>query len=398
MTKPNSTRPRPDDLGRRYIRLAHALEAHQPDFIDGYGGPAELADLTLRPTSELLSEAQALHHDVQSETDPTRRTFLDRQVRAMHTLARMLNGEALPYAEEVRGLYDIDPERADLAELDAALRELDTALPGRGSLEEREAAVRSRVTVPLSELMRVSEAILTELRRRTADQYDLPDGENFSFELATNKPWGGYSRPLGNLRSSVAINTDLPVILTGLPDLLAHEVYPGHHAEHAIKEARLVWELGWFEHNIQLINAPEGVITEGIAMNALDAVMTPYEVSDWLTGDLSKVAGIDPDAVREALRLAHIKEQFRGLSGHAAMMLYQDGASQREVLDFFRHYNAATLERAQKSLEFISQPTFRGYIFTYSVGRRLVREAIERGAVTFGQLLSEALTPGALRP
>ncbi|GAA4013864.1 hypothetical protein GCM10022631_26960 [Deinococcus rubellus] len=398
MTNPSPNRPRPDDLARRYIRLAHALEAHQPDFIDGYGGPADLADRTLRPASELLSEAQALHNDVQSEPDPTRRTFLDRQVRAMHTLTRMLTGETLPYAEEVRGLYDIEPERADLAELDTALRELDTALPGRGSLEEREAAVRSKVTVPPSELMRVSGAILTELRRRTASRYDLPDGENFSFELATNKPWGGYSRPLGNLQSYIAINTDLPVTLTGLPDLLAHEGYPGHHAEHAMKEARLVWELGWFEHNIQLINAPEGVITEGIAMNALDAVMTPGEVTDWLTGDLAKVAGIDPDAVREALRLAQLKEPFKGVSGHAAMMLHADGAPAKEVLDFFRHYNAATPERAQKSLEFISQPTFRGYIFTYSVGRRLVREAIERGAVTFGQLLTEALTPGALRP
>ncbi|WP_161882676.1 DUF885 domain-containing protein [Deinococcus alpinitundrae] len=399
MTKPASAAlaPVPDDLARRYIRLAHALDAHSPGFIDGYGGPDDLADRTLRPTTDLASEAGALHHDVQAEPDPSRRAFLVAQTRAMHTLARMLAGERLPYADEVRGLYDIDPVRADLSELDTALKELDAALPGKGSLEEREEAVRSRVTVSPGELLRVAEPILSELRRRTAQQFGLPDGENFSIGLVKNQPWSGYNWPLGNLQSRIDINTDLPVTLTGLPDLLAHEGYPGHHTEHAAKEARLVREKGWFEHGIQLINAPECVVSEGIAVNALDAVMTPDEVAAWLTGDLASVAGIDPDAVREALRLAQLKEKFKGVSGHAAMLLHADGAPEKEVLDLFRHYNAATPQRAQKSLEFIAQPTFRAYIFTYSVGGTLVREAVKRGTVTFGQLLTEPLTPGALR-
>ncbi len=399
MTKlaPGTLDPAPDDLARRYIRLAHALDAHSPGFIDGYGGPAELTDRTLRPAADLLGEAGALHHDVQAEPDSSRRAFLVAQTRAMHTLARMLGGEKLPYAEEVHGLYDIEPERADLSELDAALKELDAALPGKGSLEEREEAVRSRVTVAPGELLRVAEPILSELRRRTARNFNLPDGENFSIGLVTDKPWSGYNWPLGNLQSRIDINTDLPVTLTGLPDLLAHEGYPGHHTEHAVKEARLVREKGWFEHGIQLINAPECVVSEGVAVNALDAVMTPGEVEAWLTGDLAQVAGIDPDAVREALRLARLKEKFKGVSGHAAMLLHADGAPEKEVLDFFRHYNAATPQRARKSLEFIAQPTFRAYIFTYSVGGRLVREAVKRGAVTFGQLLTEPRTPGALR-
>lgn len=397
MTEPGPVHPSPDDLARRYIRLAHALDAHSLGFIDGYGGPAELADRTLRPAPELVGEAGQLQADVQHEPNPLRRAFLVAQTRAMHTLARMLAGEQLPYAEEVRGLYDIEPVRADLGELDTALRELDAALPGRGSLEEREEAVRSKVTVPPGELLRVAAPILSELRRRTARQYGLPDGESFSIGLVTNKPWSGYNWPLGNLQSRIDINTDLPVVLTGLPDLLAHEGYPGHHTEHAIKEAQLVREKGWFEHSIQLINAPECVVSEGIAVNALDAVMTQGEVADWLTGDLARVAGLHPDAVREALRLARLKEKFKGVSGHAAMMLHADGAPEQEVLDFFRHYNASTPERAKKSLEFIAQPTFRAYIFTYSVGGRLVKEAVKRGALTFGQLLSEPLTPGALR-
>ncbi len=387
----------PDALAARYIQLAHALDAHSPGFIDGYGGPAELADRTIRPTDVLKTEAEQLHADVQHESDAVRRTFLETQTQAMHTLARMLDSEALPYAEEVRGLYDIEPERANLSELDAALKELDAALPGSGSLEEREERVRTRVTVAPGELLRVAEPILSELRRRTAHQFGLPNGENFSISLVQNKPWSGYNTPLGNLQSHIEINTDLPVALTDLPDLLAHEGYPGHHTEHATKEAVLVREKGWYEHSIQLINAPECVVSEGIAVNALDAMMSREEVQAWLSSELAKVVNINPDAVRDALRVAGLKEKLKGVSGHAAMLLHADGASEKEVLDFFRHYNASTPERAQKSLEFISQPTFRAYIFTYSVGGRLVKDAVKRGAVTFGQLLQGPRTPGELR-
>ncbi|TSA83712.1 DUF885 domain-containing protein [Deinococcus detaillensis] len=386
----------PDDLARRYIRLAHHLDAHSPSFIDGYGGPAELADRTLRPVAEVKAELEALQDDVQNEPDATRRTFLEAQTRAMHTLARILGGEKLPYEKEVRGLYGIDPVRADLSELDAALRELDAALPGTGRLSEREEAVRARVTVEPENLLRVAEPIVTELRRRTQQQLGLPDGENFSIGLVNNQPWGGYNWPLGNLQSRIDINTDLAVALTSLPDLMAHEGYPGHHTEHATKEAELVRGRGWFEHSIQLINAPECVVSEGIAMNALTAVMSEQEVGEWLTGELASVAGLEPEAVQAALHLARLKEKFSSVSGHAAMMLHQDGASQREVLDFFQHYGA-TEERAQKSFDFIAQPTFRAYIFTYSVGSGLVRQAVERGAVTFRELLREPKTPSDLR-
>ncbi|AWN24469.1 hypothetical protein DKM44_04280 [Deinococcus irradiatisoli] len=391
------TLPAPDALAERYIRLAHALDAHLPGFIDGYGGPADFADRTVQNPAQLRGEAQNLLLLAEQEPDAARRTFLTAQLRAMHTLTRMLGGEALPYSEEVRGLYDISPQRADLTQLDEALRELDAALPGRGELSEREEALRARVTVPPHDLLRVAEPILAELRRRTASAYGLPNGENFSIGLVTGKPWGGYNWPLGNLQSRIDINTDLPVPLTGLPDLLAHEGYPGHHTEHASKEAQLVRGRGWYEHSIQLINAPECVISEGIAVNALDAVMAPDEVAGWLSGDLARVAGVESEAVQAALRLARLKEAFKGVSGHAALMLHEEGAPAAEVLDFFRHYASATPERAQKSLDFISQPNFRAYIYTYSVGGQLVKDALERGAVTFGELLSAPMTPGELR-
>lgn len=386
------------DIAERYIRLAHAIDAQREGFVDGYGGPEEWADRTPRDPAKLRAEAEALLRDVAGVEDRARRTFLTVQTRALHTMTRLLSGETLPYAEEVRGLYDIDPVRADVANLEAALSALDTTLPGTGSLVEREQALRARVVVPREDILRVADPILAVLRDRTREHFGLPNGEDFSIGLVRDRPWSGYNWPLGNLQSRIDINTDLPVLLPNLPDLLAHEGYPGHHTEHATKEARLVRERGWHEHSVQLLGAPECVVSEGIAVNALSTVMSREEVEAWLTGELAEVAGLDPGDVRAYLAASRAREGLKGVGGTAALMLHEGGAPEAEVLAFLTRYGVASEERARQSLRFISQPNFRAYIFTYSVGDELVKGWLGQGGPgSFARLLTEPLTPGDLR-
>lgn len=386
------------NIAERYVRLAHGIDAHVPHFIDGYSGSQEWADKTPRSPAELLKEAQAFLQAVEDVPDAGRREWLRTQGQAMHTHARLLTGEKVPFAEEVRGLYDIDPLTAPLDELDSALKAFEDALPGTGSATERLERLRDRVTLDNADVLRVAEPILHELRRRTADLYGLPAGENFTIHLVTDKPWGGYNWPLGNLKSLIELNTDLPVALTGLPDLLAHEGYPGHHTEHATKEARLVRELGWQEHHLQLLNAPECVVSEGVAVNALRTLMTRDEERDWLTGDLARVAGLDPQDVQAMLTVNELQANLKGVNAEAAMRLFEDGHPEAEVLDFLRHYGGVDDARARKSLEFITQPTLRAYIFTYPVGAELVKGVLDReGTAGFRRLLREPVTPGQLR-
>ncbi|MFC4637588.1 hypothetical protein [Deinococcus hohokamensis] len=385
------------DIAERYIRLAHAIDAHAPGFIDGYGGPEAWADRTVRDPQTLRAEAQDLRARVQGVPEAERRQWLEVQTRAMHTMTRLLSGEKMPYSDEVRGLYDIEPRRADLQALEANLRTLEAVLPGQGTLTARKAALRDRVTVRPEDLLRVAEPILAELRARTHDRFGLPQGEGFRIGLVSGQPWGGYNWPLGNLQSRIDINTDLPVTLTALPDLMAHEGYPGHHTEHSTKEAELVRVRGWHEHHLQLLNAPECVVSEGVAVNALDAVMTRDEVREWLTGDLATVAGLNPEDVAAAIRVNVATSTMKGVSGAAAMLLHEDGAPEAEVLDFLQRYNVVDETHARKNLEFITQPHLRAYIFTYAVGSDLVRGFLAGGGqAAFGRLLREPLTPGQL--
>lgn len=383
------------DLSGRYVRLAHALNEHVPHLIDGYSGPPEWAEQTNRTPAELLTATADFLERVQEEPDEQRRAWFRAQGRALHTHARRLTGENLPFAEEVRGLYDIDPLTAPLNELDSALQRFADALPGTGPLAHRLDALRQKVTLQNEDVLSIAEPILHELRGRTKARYGLPDGEDFSIHLVTDKPWGGYNWPLGNLRSRIDINTDFPVVLPSLPDLLAHEGYPGHHTENVFKETELVRARGWLEHQLILLYSPQSVMAEGIAMNALSMVMTKEEVQAWLTGELARAAKLDPQDITAFMAAQQAREDIKHVSGTAAVQLYQDGVPEEEVVKFLMHYNAVNEDRARQSLRFIQFN--RGYVYTYTVGRVLVKAFVQKnGQASFAELLREPLTPGQL--
>ncbi|PNY81833.1 hypothetical protein [Deinococcus koreensis] len=399
MTAPPSPHdPTSRDPAEAYVRLAHAIDAHESGYVDGYGGPPEWADRQLAAPAEVHSRAEALLEGVQGVESPERRAFLDIQVRAMLVTTGRLCGEVRPYRDEVRGLFDIEPRGLSQDELDAALDAVESRVPGRGPLPERLEGLRSRVVVSPERILELAQPILAELRTRTRERFGLPGGEDFSVALVSDRPWGGYNWPLGDLKSRIDLNTDLPVTLTALPDLLAHEGYPGHHTEHATKEARLVRGLGWREHGLQTLNTPECAVSEGIAMNALRAVMSPQEEEAWLCGELAARAGLDAGDVRACLEAGRAQENLRAVNATAALRLHEEGQPEAEVLAFLQRYGLLTPERARQSLRFLTSPTFRAYIFTYSAGQELVQDFVDSGGSgAFARLLREPLTPGGLR-
>ena len=387
------------EVARAYVELAFGIEAHMPQYIDGYFGPEEWKVAEKQPLDGLEQDAQALEEKVAGLEDDNRRTFLTAQVRAMQTSLKLLQGHDVPYADEVRGLYDVAAERVPEAVFEEAIADLDDLLEGSGDIAEREQALRAKMVVPKEKLAEVSDTTVTELRQRTLARFSLPEGESFELKLVTDKPWGGYNWYLGDYRSRIDINTDLPSYLTNLPNLLAHEIYPGHHTEHALKEARLLKEQGHLEHAILLINAPECVVSEGIATWALETLMTEDEVGDWLADELAPPLGIDSEEVRRMLAVSRAKKALRGVSGNAALLLYEENSSETEVLAYLERYALRRPEEARKTLEFLTYPTSRSYTFTYTAGYELLEPLLKSDDADewFKRLLQEPVTPGVLR-
>lgn len=407
------TVPAPDPIACDYILLALRLDQHIPGLVDGYFGPADLkaqVDMEqLRSPSRLRDDAAALRARLPAEVvEPDRLDWLDAQLTSLETQAAILGGEVVPYLEQVSHYFAFHPpRRADEDFADAAAR-IDDLLPGDGSLADRLAAWDERLVIGVDRLPDVVDWLVARYRERAAGLFGLPDGEDLRVSLVTDQPWSGYNWFDGGLRSRVDLNTDLPVRATDLIHVVAHETYPGHHLEHAWKEADLVGARGRMEASILLINTPECLISEGLADVGVGFVAPEEELVETLI-EIFELGGLDAgrdpamarDTAERSVALMTPRRVLIPIRGNAAILRHADGRSHDEVLDYLISVGRFTPAVAAKRLEFIEHPLWRTYVFVYAEGEALLQRWL--GAVSpadrparFERLLHEQLTPGAV--
>ena len=407
------TVPPPDPIARDYLLLALRLDQRVPGLVDGYFGPAELKAIVdteqLRSPARLRDDAVALRDRLAGEVaEPDRRAWLDAQVVALETHAAALAGVTLPFLDHVTRCFAFAPPRRPDSEFHAAAAALDALLPGDAPLGERLVAWDARFEIPVDRLPVVLSWLVGRFRERAAWLFGLPEGEDLRVSLVTNQPWSGYNWFDGGRRSRVDINTDLPVRAANLVSTVAHETYPGHHLEHAWKEADLVERAGRLESSVLLINTPECLISEGLANLGRRFAVSAGEHADLLI-ELYARAGLaisaDPVAARETadrtLAMAPHRETLAAIRGNAAILRHADGRSHDEVLDYLEEVGRYAPVVAAKRLEFIEHPLWRTYVFVYAEGEALLGRWVgvvpeDEQAARFGRLLHEQLTPAAV--
>ncbi len=385
-------------LVERYVRLGLRLGRHLEGLVDAYYGPpswqAEAQAGDPVPLSTLIAEASRLVADVDQGVDPEvegrRRAWLRAQVVGLHAVGRSLAGEALGYLDEVEASYGVRPQVVPDDALAAAHRRLGEALPGSGDLRERVIAWREAHTIAPDRLAEAVHALAEDFAERTRRAFGLPDGEAVEWVFETDQPWSGFNYYLGDLRSRVAINVDLPVQTLVLGHLVAHEAYPGHHTEHCRKEVGLVRGREQLEESIFLVGTPQCLLAEGLADVALEALvgeeteaaMAPLFASLRLRYDADEAA-----AVRGALA------SVGKARGNLALMLHDQGRSADDVVAWAERWLLLPRARAEKQIAFISDPTWRAYIFCYTEGVELCRRFVAGDPARFRRLLDEQMLP-----
>lgn len=407
------TVPAPDPIAAEYIRLGLRLDQHIPGLVDGYFGPADLkaqVDMEQRRSpSRLRDDAVSLRDRLAAEVpEPGRRAWLDAQLVALEAQAASLTGDALPYAEHVARCMGFMPPRRPDSEFTAARAAIDALLPGETPLVERLEAWDAGLEIPVDRLPSVIDWLVARFRERAEATFGLPEGEDLRVRLVTGQPWSGYNWYDGGRRSRVAVNTDLPVRAPDLVHTVAHETYPGHHLEHAWKEADLVDVRGHLEASILLINTPECPISEGLADLGTRFATPPDEAVGQLE-ELFQRAGLpfagDPAARRSiaerATALAPARRAMAAIRGTAAFLRHADGRGHDEVIEYLRDVGGYTTALAVKRLEFIEHPLWRTYVFVYAEGAALLARWLgaagpDDQATRFDQLLHEQLTPAGI--
>jgi hypothetical protein len=346
----------------RYLRLGLRIGRHVDGIVDAYFGPPELAaEVEAAPPVEpptLVADADALLADLADG-------WLRDQVVGLRTYAGVLAGESVSYADEVHGCYGVRPTHTDESVFTAAHKQLETLLPGDGTLAERHERWRNSMLMPLDQIERAVAAVIDEARAQTRDLVDLPVGESITLEIVHDEPWLGFNFYLGGLRGRVAVSDHVPMSALDLLLVAIHETYPGHQAERACKEERLVRQRGLLEESIVLVPTPQSLVAEGIGRIA-PHLLLEGERRDAFAA-IIRSAGVDLD-LDHIMAVERASEPCRWAEVNAAMMLHVDGASEEDVRAYLLRWGLMSPELASHLVRFMKEPTSRTYVMNYPSG------------------------------
>ncbi|HEX6702292.1 MAG TPA: hypothetical protein VF101_16315 [Gaiellaceae bacterium] len=380
-------------IGERYLEVVLRLAKLAPELVDSYAGPAELAARVAserpRTPAELEAEIRELLEAVATEEDQARRAWLRAQLEALEVATRWVGGERLPYPEYVERCYSVRPRLEPEEAFAEAHRRLDVALPGSGGVAARTQAWLETQIVPPHLISAGLEALGDELRERTRERFGLPADEEVKFVVVSGERWSAFAEYTGDLKSEIFVNMDLPIPSFVLLELVAHEVYPGHHTEHVAKEVALVPH-GYLEVQVFLYPTPQALVAEGIAELALEALLG--DDAEEAGAAALRPLGIPYDA-ETAAAVRRAKKALKPLQQNVLLL----DLPTEDAWAYKRRWMLEPDEFVDKSIEAIRKQSWRPYFSCYPEGYRLCRAFVDGDPGRFGRLLNEQLTPADLR-
>lgn len=392
-------RPAPGALADRYVRLTRELALHQPSLVEAWLGGAGAPEGPRRPVAAIRAETVALVTDLDTLTraasaadavngvvaqgaaaitDATRLYYLAGQARALDTAAARLLGESLPFADEARRTFGHVAPPRDAAALDTVRRDLGALLPGSGPLAERHRAFRRRHAVPADRVEAVFRAAVDWCRTAARGHLPLPGGEALTTRAEDTEGWAAFSRPTGPLTSDLWVARRGGADPAHLLQLAAHEGTPGHHAQHVLASSALAQGRGWRERLLHPSFGPHRLFAEGAAEAGAELLL-PLDARVRVCREVLLPAAGLPTAVAETL--VRVERLAAGLDLEVAYIA-------ADYLDTPLGTEAATTRLRDEAMV-LDPPGMLGFIekqrtkmLAYPVGRRLVREAVERGGTT----------------
>jgi hypothetical protein len=381
-----------DAIAHEYVVLGLSLGRHDPPYVDAYYGADSLKALAERdslPLPLIRTRAESLLARLGARgATPAygdtlvrmRHDYLRGQLTAMVARTRVVAGERLPFDEEATLLFGATPPTHTEAHFDSLLAELDTLLPGRGTLAQRSQRFRSGVTIPPARVDTVFKRAIAECRARTAAQIDLPAGERFDLEYVKGTSWNAYNWYKGGYVSLIQVNTDLPIAIDRVIDLACHEGYPGHHVYNALIEETLVRGRGWTEFALYPLFSPQSLIAEGSANLGIDMAFPEPERTAFERDSLFPLAGLDPELAERNAAVRRINERLN-FARNSVARRYLDGEIDRTQAErLMARYWLSTPDAAAKTVRFIDD--YRSYVINYNLGRDLVQAWVARHGTT----------------
>jgi hypothetical protein len=379
-------------VGREYLGVVLQVRRLVPAWVESYTGPPELlaaVEASDAPSIDGVRESTDALADriLGEEGDRERRDWLLAQLGGISTALRWLAGERFDYRTLFERCHGASVALIPDDQFEQAHALLERALPGKGHVAPRYRAWRANQVIPVDRLQAAIDVLAGEMRRLCRQRFGLPDGEVVKWELVAGKTYAGNADYLGQLQTLVKINTDYPIGAHRLLELVCHEAYPGHHTEHACKDA-----LGREELSVWVYPTPQALIAEGIAECAIEALLGAD--AELIAAECLRPAGIAYDHVTAAA-VRQAEALLLSVSSNVALML-DDGATSTEAHEYARTWLLEDAELIDMAITHLEARAWRPYESCYPVGRELCRRYAAGDAGRFATLLHRQLTPADL--
>jgi hypothetical protein len=395
------------DFGRRFLCLVHRIDKHNKGYVDFYIGPKKIRKIVdnevIISPNKLLIDCKALQKDLFKQGyDKKRELYLEKMFTAMRTSIEILNGIEIPIKEQFLRLYDVVLQPIKESELDNLKEEFNAAYGGPGSLENRMSDLRVRRTVPEGKVFELFKKALDITRERTKELFVnfLPQKERIVIELVNNNDevkWAYYNWYKGNFCSRIEVNPNYNMYWTAFLYAAAHEAYPGHHTEFAIKERVLYRELDQFEHSILLLHSPKLILSEGIAELAVEVLFSNREAVEISLREFCPDSS-NEDSLEIMMAQNKVKRKLTlfwySFAYHALIDKYKD----EELIRYGTNFEIVNKENIKVQLKKLSDPVYSKNAFMYNLGSNLIKHKYGElpSVKVFQNLITNPLLPSDL--
>ena len=398
---------------KEYILLALQIDNFVKNktgekYIDSYTGPQELNKLVESQGHKKISNLKKSINELKQELyqqnfNKNRSQFLRKHLQSMEMILNILNNENISLARKVKSCLDIDIKWISEDYFEHGINLFKKGLLGKQDIYKEFNKWYERNNYNNNDVNKKKEiiySVIKEVRNRTRKIVDLPEKENIKVEMVSGRSFGAATWYLGDYCSLVQINQELPLNLFYLLTIIIHELYPGHHTEHCLKEKYQLHELNYGEQQLFITNSPRLVIAEGIAETAFDIIFTPEEAAEWMVKNIYNKLNIKTDDVN--LPYLYRAARFNSLDqicGNAAIM-FNDGCTENEVRKYIKKYTLLPEELINHVVNRFKTSLFKSiYSFSYFYGKKILKDLLdkeEKQIDIFNSLLKEETYPSLL--
>lgn len=404
-------------IAEKYVRLGLEIGQYDGDFVDAYYGPDSLKPATPKaytmPAADFKNRVAVLMDYCKAlskkegldDTTQKRIAWISNQLKAFDRRIDIFTGKYGTFDEECADLFSVKAPVNSEEHFKKIVSELDSILPGTGTIPERSQALAKRFIIPKDKVDTVFKTAIAEARRRTMVYMSFPATESFTLEYVTDKPWSGYNWYKGGYRSVIQINVDLPIQIERAIDLGCHEGYPGHHVYNMLLEKNLYRDKGWVEISLYPLYSPQSLIAEGSANYGIEMAFPGTEKNKYCKEVLLPLAGLDTAGIDTYFKTIELKNALNYARNEVARGIINKTMGETDQLRWLTDYCLMSPESAKKSIKFIEKN--RGYVICYNYGQDLVRQYVEsRGGTAanvkkrwelFGWILANPVTSDELK-